>query len=68
MGADKRFLPGQNIPSRRHHTRVETRDGVWVYWNGKGREDTSHIIKGRPFGVGFECLAHSLQERNTLYD
>ncbi len=27
-----------------------------------------HIIKGRPFGVGFECLAHSLQERNTLYD
>src|SRR6267378_975341 len=28
----------------------------------------SHIIKGRPFGVGFECLAHSLQERNTLYD
>ncbi len=27
-----------------------------------------HIIKGRPFGVGLECLAHSLQERNTLYD
>jgi hypothetical protein len=30
--------------------------------------EISHIIKGRPFGVGFECLAHSLQERNTLYD
>jgi hypothetical protein len=43
VGADKRFLPGQNIPSRRHHPRVETRDGVWVYWNCKGREDTSQV-------------------------
>ena len=34
----------------------------------RGPSAISHIIKGRPFGVGFECLAHSLQERNTLYD
>jgi PilZ domain len=40
---DKRFLPGQSIPSRRHYPRVETPDGVWVYWNCKGREDTSQV-------------------------
>jgi hypothetical protein len=41
--ADKRFLAGQSIPSRRHYPRVETPDGVWVYWNCKGREDTSQV-------------------------
>jgi PilZ domain len=40
---DKHFLGGQSIPSRRHHPRVETPDGVWVYWNCKGREDTSRV-------------------------
>ncbi len=43
MRADKRFLAGQSIPSRRHYPRVETPDGVWVYWNCKGREDTSQV-------------------------
>jgi PilZ domain len=43
VSADKRFLLGQSIPSRRHYPRVETPDGVWVYWNCKGREDTSQI-------------------------
>jgi hypothetical protein len=41
--ADKRFLPGQSIPSRRHYPRVATPSGVWVYWNCKGREDTSQV-------------------------
>jgi len=41
--ADKRFLAGQSIPSRRHYPRVETPNEVWVYWNCKGREDTSQV-------------------------
>ena len=43
MRADKHFLAGQSIPSRRHYPRVETPSGVWVYWNCKGREDTSQV-------------------------
>ncbi len=43
MRADKRFLAGQSIPSRRHYPRVETPNEVWVYWNCKGREDTSQV-------------------------
>ena len=41
--ADKRFLAGQSIPSRRRYPRVEKSHGVWVYWNCKGREDTSRV-------------------------
>jgi len=41
--ADKRFLAGQSIPSRRHYPRVEKPQGVWVYWNYKGRKDTSPV-------------------------
>jgi PilZ domain-containing protein len=41
--ADRRFLAGQSIPSRRHYPRVEKAHGVWVYWNCKGREDTSRV-------------------------
>ena len=41
--ADKRFLPGQSIPSRRRYPRVEKPHGVWVYWSCKGREDTSPV-------------------------
>ncbi len=40
---DKRFLAGQFIPSRRHYPRVQTPQRVWVYWNCKGREDTSRV-------------------------
>jgi hypothetical protein len=40
---DKHFLAGQSIPSRRHYPRVETPHEVWVYWNCKGREDTSRV-------------------------
>jgi hypothetical protein len=29
IGADKRFLVGQSIPSRRHYPRVEKPHGVW---------------------------------------
>jgi hypothetical protein len=41
--ADKRFLAGQNIPSRRHYPRVETFCEVWVYWHCEGLEDTSRV-------------------------
>jgi hypothetical protein len=41
--AEKRFLPGQTIPSRRRYPRVEETPGVWVYWNCRGREDTSRV-------------------------
>jgi len=40
---DNRFLAGQSIPSRRRCPRVEKPQGVWVYWNCKGREDTSRV-------------------------
>ena len=40
---DERFLAGQSIPSRRRYPRVEKPHGVWVYWNCKGREDTSQV-------------------------
>jgi hypothetical protein len=43
IGADKRFLVGKSIPARRRYPRVEKPHGVWVYWNCKGREDTSRV-------------------------
>ena len=43
MRTDKYFLAGQSIPSRRQYPRVETPHEVWVYWNCKGREDTSRV-------------------------
>ena len=43
MRADKRFLTGPYIPSRRRSPRVETPDKVWVYWKSKGLEDTSRV-------------------------
>jgi hypothetical protein len=41
--ADRPFLAGQSIPSRRRCPRVEKPYAVWVYWNCKGREDTSRV-------------------------
>lgn len=43
IGANKRLLVGQSIPSRRRYPRVEKPHGIWVYWNCKGREDTSRV-------------------------
>ncbi|PYU40671.1 MAG: hypothetical protein DMG54_22365 [Acidobacteria bacterium] len=43
MRADKYFLAGRSIPSRRHYPRVETPSGVWIYWNCEGRDDTSRV-------------------------
>jgi hypothetical protein len=43
MRTDKYLLAGHSIPSRRHYPRVETPHEVWVYWNCKGREDTSRV-------------------------
>jgi PilZ domain len=41
--ADNRFLANQSIPCRRRYPRVEKPEGVWVYWNCKGRADTSQV-------------------------
>src|ERR1700731_1204269 len=43
MRPDKYSLAGHSIPSRRHYSRVEPPHEVWVYWNCKGREDTSRV-------------------------
>src|SRR5260370_24823367 len=43
MRSDKSLLAGYSIPSGRHCARVETAHEVWVYWNCKGREDTSRV-------------------------
>ena len=40
---DKRFLPGQSIPSRRRYPRAEKPEGVWVYWSRERRADTSRV-------------------------
>jgi len=50
----KRPLAGQSIPSRRHYPRVEKPQGVWVYWNCKGREDTSRVRDLSPGGLFVE--------------
>ena len=31
------------VHSRRFTSRVETHDGVWVYWSADGREDTARV-------------------------
>ena len=31
------------VHSRRFTSRFETREDVWVYWSGDGREDTSRV-------------------------
>ena len=36
-------------PSRRHHKRVETPEGVWVLWKSGRAEDISRV---KDFGVG----------------
>ena len=40
---DNRSLKSQGIPSRRRYPRVGKPEGVWVYWNCKGRADTSRV-------------------------
>lgn len=37
--------------SRRHTSRVETPDGVWVYWGCGGREETSRVWNLSPGGL-----------------
>jgi hypothetical protein len=54
---DRRFLPGQSIPSRRRYPRVEKPEGVWVYWNCKGRADTSRVRDLSTGGLFVETAA-----------
>jgi len=41
--AETPFWAGQGIPSRRRYPRLREPQGVWVYWDCKGREDTSPV-------------------------
>jgi len=40
--------------SRRHHKRVDTPHGVWVYWRSGRSEDTSHVRDLSAGGVFIE--------------
>jgi PilZ domain-containing protein len=40
---NKPFIGVQSVPSRRHYPRVQMPNGVWIYWNYKGREGTSRV-------------------------
>jgi hypothetical protein len=43
MHQDKYALKHRIGPWRRHYKRVETRQGVWVYWACEKLEDTSQV-------------------------
>lgn len=49
MRADSCFSKYPIKPGRRYYWRVETRQGVWVYWGCEKREDTSRV---RDLGMG----------------
>jgi hypothetical protein len=38
------MLQQRICPSRRFNSRVETAEGVWVYWRCAGRDDTSRVL------------------------
>jgi PilZ domain len=41
-------------PARRFNSRVETPEGVWVYWRCEGRDDTSRVWNLSPGGLFIE--------------
>jgi len=44
MHPDKYILKYRIAPGRRHYKRVETRQGVWIYWSCEEKlEDTSRV-------------------------
>ena len=45
------------VHSRRFTSRIETPDGVWVYWSADGREDTSRVRNLSLGGLFLETLA-----------
>jgi hypothetical protein len=49
-------LKKQIVPSRRHHRRVETPDGVWVVWRCRRTEDTSRVKDLSVGGLFIETL------------
>jgi hypothetical protein len=46
-------------PGRRFKSRVETPEGVWVYWHCTGRDDTSQVRNLSPDGL-------FIQTRNSI--
>ena len=56
MGAHDYFLTHRTTPGRRHRLRVETPEGVWVYW-GRGKlADTSRVRDLSMGGLFVETL------------
>ena len=43
MHPDKYILKHRISPGRRHHSRVQTREGVWVYWSCEKPESTARV-------------------------
>jgi PilZ domain len=43
MDTDHHNSKYRTPPARRHYVRVETPQGVWVYWGCDGRDDTSRV-------------------------
>lgn len=43
--------------SRRHHSRIEAPEGVWVYWSCGERDDTSRVRNLSPGGLFIETPA-----------
>jgi hypothetical protein len=55
------FRAGWCIPHPRHWLALARLVGV----SGRNEYLEPHIIRGRPFGVRFECLAQTSPERST---
>ena len=44
MHSDRYISKHRIGPGRRHYARVETRQGVWVYWSCENIEDTALVL------------------------
>ena len=56
MAIGERILKKPALHSRRHHERVETPQGVWVYWRCGRTEDTSRVKDVSVGGLFIETL------------
>jgi PilZ domain len=52
----ERILKKHVVASRRHHERVETPQGVWVFWRSGRIEDTSRVKDVSVGGLFIETL------------
>ncbi len=62
------MLPQPVSPSRRRYSRVETPEGVSVYWNCGGRNDTSRVRNLSLGGLFIETREPGLLGAKTMLD